>query len=951
MRLPPLLRAFSALALLLPGTTGGQLVREANTTLALPADLPVTTGYTTANALGSLTFAAPMLTTFPAGETNRLFVAERGSYNGTTGVHTGGGIQTVNNLSTTPTKTSYLSLISLLGTGETIRADGENGFLSLVFHPNFATNRTFYVYFSLERSGQLHQRLHQVTVTSATANTATIAEHKPLLTIRDRETNHNGGDLHFGADGFLYLSTGDEGASNDSRNNARHINHRNVTSPVTVQRTGFWGQLLRIAVEVDPVGQPGVFPPNTVAPNPHVQTSTAFPSALHGNYRVPADNPFHGYTLWHSVVIDPLTVRTEIWATGLRNPFRWSFDPLTGRIFLGDVGQGAREEISIVAKGDDLGWSWREGTIAFGSSPPYPDNSPGNTNATPPPPAGGTPPGTGFSPVEPIYDYDRTNNGSPNDPVVYGTTVTGGVVYRGSRLTELYGKYLFAEYGQGMIVALTEGPGGVWTGQRLAVDNGIVDFGYDPRNGDAIFCDLGSGTVKRLVRSGTSGTAPPALLSQTGAFSDLANLTPQPGIVAYAPNVPFWSDYAIKSRWFSIKNLTDRMTFNADENWTFPAGQVWVKHFDIELQRGNPATKRKLETRFLVKTTNEIYGLSYRWNNIASGAQTDAALVAEEGLNEAIPGSTHGQNWRYPSRSECRVCHTPQGGFALSFNTRQLNRAHVFGLQTPNQISALSSAGYFDNPPGDVHTLPAFAAANDTAQSLEWRVRSYLAVNCVQCHQPGGPAQGNWDARATTPTDATNLINGLLVNNGGEAAARFVVPNDAPAFGQPTHSMVLKRLRGDGAQRMPPLATNERDLEAEALLAAWITQALPGRQSFAQWQAAEFFSTTDPAAALTADPDRDGQDNATEFLRGTDPQSPNFPPGPVVATVGGNVEVSIDFPANRSCIIESSVNLLDWAPWNVPENTATVPAAGGTRTIVAPIDHVRRFFRARFTAP
>ncbi len=950
MRSARLLLSLLAVALLGSSTGWGQLVRQTNTSLTLPAELPSATGYTTQNALGTLTFSAPMLTTFPAGETNRLFVAERGSYNSGTGVHTGGGIQAVTNLSTTPAKTSYLLLTSLLGTGETIRADGENGFLSLVFHPDFATNRTFYVYFSLERSGQLFQRLHQVTVTSASANTATIEQHKSLLTMLDRDTNHNGGDLHFGADGFLYLSTGDEGGANDTRNNARHINHRNVTSPVTVRRTGFWGQLLRIAVEVDPVGQPGVFPANTVAPNPHVQNSTAFPSALHGNYRVPADNPFHGYTRWHSVTIDPLTVRTEIWATGLRNPFRWSFDPVTGRLFLGDVGQGEREELNIIAKGDDMGWSWREGAIPFTASPAYPDSSSGNTNAEPGPPQPGDPVGTGFLPKEPIYDYDRSDNGTPNDPVVYGSTVTGGVVYRGNRLPELYGKYLFAEYGQGMIVALTESGGG-WAGQRLAVDNGIVDFGYDPRNGDAIFCDLGSGTVKRLARTGTTGTNPPTLLSQTGAFSDLANLTPQPGIVAYEPNVAFWSDYAIKSRWFSIKNLPDTMTFSADGNWTFPTGQVWVKHFDFELERGNPATRRKLETRFLVKTATDVYGLSYRWNNIASGSQTDATLVAEEGLTEAISGSSPSQTWRFPSRSECRACHTPQGGFALSFNTRQLNRTHEYGLQTPNQISALSSAGYFSNPPGDVHTSPAFARASDTAQSLEWRVRSYLAVNCVQCHQPGGAAQGNWDARATTPTDAANLIDGLLVNNGGDSAARFAVANDAPVFGQPTHSMVLKRIRGDGAQRMPPLATNERDLDAEALLTAWITQELPSRQNFAQWQVTEFASTTDPEAAPGADPDGDGQDNATEFLRRTNPKAPDAPSLPAVATAGGNVEVSFSFPGNRSCVIESSVDLQDWAPWNVPGNSASVPAADGTRTIVAPIDGVRRFFRARFTAP
>ena len=139
----------------------------------------------------------------------------------------------------------------------------------------------------------------------------------------------------------------------------------------------------------------------------------------------------------------------------------------------------------------------------------------------------------------------------------------------------------------------------------MATDNTITGWGYDPRNDDALLCDLNEGVVKRLARSGTTGTAPPATLSATGAFSNLTTLTPNAGLVGYAPNVAFWSDYALKSRWFGIKNLTDTVGFNADGAWTLPTGMVWVKHFDIDTTRGNSATRRKLETRFLVKTATE----------------------------------------------------------------------------------------------------------------------------------------------------------------------------------------------------------------------------------------------------------------------------------------------------------------------------------------------------------
>ena len=904
-------RLVCAVGMFLAAASHAQLVREANTTLTLPADLPAATGYTTQNALGTLTFLAPMCTANPPGETNRLFVAERG-----------GTIQAVSALSTTPVKTGYFNLTSLLFAGQTLRSDVENGFLSLVFHPNFATNGTFFVYFSMDVGGVLFQRLHQVSVTNPAANTATIFSHKPLLTVVDRATNHNGGDLQFGADGFLYLSLGDEGSGGDAYNNARYINHRN---DATVQRPGFWGKLLRLAVEVDPKTAPGVFPPGAIAPNPHTQSSAAFPTALHGNYRVPADNPFIGYTRWQSGTIDPLTVRTEIYATGLRNPFRWSFDPPTGRIFIGDVGQNIYEEISIVSKGDDLGWSLREGLHTYYSGQPAP-------------PLPGDPPGTGFSPRQPIYEYDHTNDGSGSDAVIWGSSVTGGMVCRGNRLAELYGTYIFADYNSGYIVALTEQANGTWTGARLATDSGIVDFGTDPRNGDVIFCDLG-GTVKRLARSGTTGTPPPATLSATGAFANLATLTPNTGIVDYEPNVAFWSDYAIKSRWFAIKNTTDKVGFSANGNWALPAGMVWIKHFDIETTRGVPATRRKLETRFLVKTATNVYGLSYKWR----ADQTDADLVAEDGLSELIPASSPAQTWRYPSRTECRVCHTAVGGYALSFNTRQMNRTHPYGAQMPNQLSALGSAGYFTAPPANVNTLPFFAAADDTAKSYEFRVRSYLAVNCVQCHQPGGAATGNWDARATTATDAANLINGLLVNNAGDAANRFAVPNDT------AHSMVLKRLQGAGVPRMPPLATNELDPTAIQLLTDWITLELPTRENLVQWQTARFGSPGAPAAAPSADPDRDGQTNAFEFLTGTDPLDANGRWTLNAQTVAGNYELTFPQTENRAVLIETSLDLQTWSLWDVPDNRPNYIFEGAMRTLSGPADEPIRFFRARIT--
>ena len=185
-----------------------------------------------------------------------------------------------------------------------------------------------------------------------------------------------------------------------------------------------------------------------------------------------------------------------------------------------------------------------------------------------------------------------------------------------------------------------------------------------------------------------------ARIRSIGAFADLAGLTPNNGILGYAPNVAFWSDYAIKSRWFSVPDPAATLIFRRDGNWSFPTGSVWIKHFELETTRGDPSTRRRLETRFLVKTSSGSYGITYKWR----ADQSDADLVPESGLDEIInvnvAGTPTNQTWHYPSRNECRTCHTAVAGHALSFNTRQLNRSNTYAGQTVNQLKYLSDSGY-----------------------------------------------------------------------------------------------------------------------------------------------------------------------------------------------------------------------------------------------------------------
>jgi uncharacterized repeat protein (TIGR03806 family) len=303
-------------------------------------------------------------------------------------------------------------------------------------------------------------------------------------------------------------------------------------------------------------------------------------------------------------------------------------------------------------------------------------------------------------------------------------------------------------------------------------------------------------------------------------FSDLAALTPQPGIVPYEINVPFWSDNAIKTRWFSVPGLNQKMTFNANGNWSFPTGTVWVKHFELELTNGVPSSRQRLETRLVVKTSDSVYGLTYRWGD----STTDATLVAENGMDETFTiygeGGPRTQVWRYPARSECLTCHTPVGGHALGFNTWQLIRDFNYPGGAVNQIQALSDAGYFSNPVSGTSGLLALAHATNTEASLEFRVRSYLTANCVQCHQPGGTGGGFWDARITTPLEAAGLINGPLRDDGGNPSSRVIKP------ASPELSMLLTRISSSPPRRMPPLATAVFDTNNMNLVTEWI-RSLP----------------------------------------------------------------------------------------------------------------------------
>ena len=836
--------------------------RVANTSLNLP-QVPVTesSDFSLVDAFPGLTFTRPVGMAVPPGETNRLFVIEQR-----------GVISVIPDLRA-PSRETFLDLEALVDD-----SNNEEGLLGLAFHPGYAANGLFYVFYTAHIGSACPgddniNTLSRFSVSSTNINRAEISSEAYLLRQCDDAWNHNAGDLHFGDDGYLYVALGDEGGGNDSWDNSQRIDK------------DFFSAIARI--DVDRL-------PGNLEPNPH--PAVALDTNGVARYKVPVDNPY--------AFLGP-DIRSEFFAYGLRNPWRFSIDRPTGRIYCGDVGQNAWEEVNLIESGGNYGWRLREGFVATPSG--------GVGGAKPP------------DNVDPILVY-------PHDGSLFGGySITGGFVYRGARFPDLVGHYIFADYVSGRFWSvLYDGTNATqWT--HLVTDNGAAGFLPDPRNGDVLVCDRDAGRVKRLLGSVTSNI--PQDLAAAGVFADLENLVPHAGIEPYDLNVPFWSDGAIKSRWFSVPDTNDTMVFHPEGNWTFPTGAVWVKHFELELTNGVPASRKRLETRVLVKTDDGSYGLTYRWGD----ATTNATLVPSIGLDESFTlvngGVVSTQVWHYPSQAECLQCHTPAAGHILGFRTEQLNRDLDYGDGVKNQLRALEDAGYLANevpPPG---SLRALASADDETAGLGYRVRSFLQANCANCHIPGAPSQGQWIADLYTPLDLAGIVEGGLVNNQGNVTNRVI------RRGDPDHSMILTRLAQRGPGQMPPIASNVVDTQAVALVTAWI-DSLAGFQTLDEWQVAYWGATNHPDAALTADPDEDGGDNRYERLTRTSPtntfdvytiQGLSPSNGAVVleydelADVGFSWQTTADLPGG------------DWTFLEVPGHRVWFPAANQAVALEVPV--------------
>jgi len=866
------------------------------------------------NAFPSLNFTQPICAASPPEDGKRLFIGSRL-----------GSIRMIPDVTALPATSSVvLSMNAGAGglfegrvPGEALVNSPEMGLLGMAFHPEFATNGYLFLSYSVLLNGKHHHRVSRITLDNHTgsAPTANPSSEFALIEQEDNAVSHNGGDIHFGPDGYLYISLGDEGGQNDQHQNGQRINK------------DFFAGIMRIDVDKKP---------GNLEPNPHPnpadypameQQDAVKRDADVARYAVPLDNPFVHTSqggAWdgsfNGIPLENTThVRSEFWAVGLRHPWRMWVDPLNGDIWCGDVGGDLREEIALVRKGENHGWGYLEG------------DQPG-PRANPP---------AGFSPTAPVYQYTHPIPWGSTGGPFQGYSVTGGFIYRGERIPELKDAYIFADYVSGHVWSLIRNQDGPPTVTRILGEAGIAAFAQDPSNGDILLLDYPDNRILRITLA-TTAEEYPATLSQTELFSSLADLSPAPGLLPYSVNLSFWSDHAVKRRWFTIPGTTATMDFSKDSRWSFPDGQIWVKHFDLELTRGDPSVLRRMETRLLVKNADGAYGVSYRWNDEG----TEAYLMEDAGQEFEVPvtvdGNPHFQRWRIPSRSDCLTCHTPQAGHALSFNTRQINMDAAIHGHMGNQLSLLAGAGYFSDAVGQSVIHPRHTRPDESEYSLETRVRSYLAVNCGYCHHPGGTAApAQWDGRPQTRLFETGLIHGLAMKDGGDPNKRLVYPS------HPERSILLHRLTGaQGFGRMPPLGSNEVDQSATNLLTEWINESLPTRKTYAQWRSVSFGSDDSPEGMPEADPDSDGFTNRNEFILGTQPRSGAGFFVPHVLINDTTATVSFTLPTGRRGIVEVSNNLMDWQTWDVPGNNG-VPTTDGHHVLIGTKNSAVRFIRVR----
>ena len=713
---------------------------------------------------------------------------------------------------------------------ELLLAEDGSVHYAICFHPKFADNGFVYIGSNgpARQAGPDGARPRMSRVTRYRIDPAPPyafhADSAEVIIEWDSD-GHNGAALAFGTDGMLYVSSGDGSVDADMDLAGQDL-------------TRLRSKILRIDVDHPDDEVPG--------------DGRA--------YSVPPDNPFVGQQ----------GIRPETWAYGLRNPWRIDFDRQTGRVWVGDNGQDLWEYVWLVERGDNCGWSVMEGSHPFDAS-----------RAAGPHPF-----------AKPVAEH----------PHAEARSLTGGLVYTGSRLPELRGAYIYGDYATGRIWGIRH-DGTQVTWHRLLADSPLMISGFGTDSAGELLIvhhagGAGGGLFRLTARPPDSGAEPPfpRKLSESGLFASVRDHRMAEGVIPYDVNSPLWSDGTHKARFFALPTEADAAGRPASKpievrtarGWNFPDGTVLVKSFAIDDREGDPATRRWIETRFMVRQEGEWAGYSYEWND----DQTDAELVADAGKDRDFairtadlathPEGVRTLSWRYPSRTECMVCHSAISNFVLGLCTVQLNRDFDYeaalgpGHHVDNQLRALEHLGILrvnwwhdtredfeaaardrgldeeaarDQAARQMASRDASTARFDKRRSallmrapdrtnrladphdasldLASRARSYLQSNCASCHVMfgGGNAQISLDFRSAHrefPLADMKAIDVPPIHARlGIDDARLIAPGD------PDRSVLFARMSRRGQGQMPALATRLIDERAVKLLREWIASLEP----------------------------------------------------------------------------------------------------------------------------
>ncbi len=630
----------------------------------------------------------------------------------------------------------------------------------LAFHPKFASNGYFYVTYILDPMKD-QPRGTRVSRFTARGNPLRADLSSEKVIIEWPSGGHNGGCLRFGPDGYLYIGTGDGSGIADGLQTGQDLGD-------------LLGSILRIDVDRPDPGKA---------------------------YGIPKDNPF----------VKMKGARPEVYAYGLRQPWKFSFDRKKGDLWCGEVGQDLWEMVYRIEKGGNYGWSVMEGSHPF-----RPERKKGPTPI-----------------LKPVVEHHHSDFRS----------LTGGYLYHGTRLSELTGMYIYGDYDTGRVWAFRhDGKSVSKHGELCKSSIRIVAFGEDSK-GELFLVDWMGGQIHRLVKAppATEKIDFPRKLSQTGLFTSTKELKPAPGLVPYSVNAQLFSDNASKERYLAIpgqgKIEVDTVEYpqpspGAPRGWRFPNGTVAVKTFFLEMEKGNPASRRRLETRILhfekLAGNEEVgdqywRGYTYVWND----DQSDAELLDARGLDRTYtikdakaPGGSRKQTWHFPSRAECTLCHTMPAKFVLGLNTHQLNRDHEYDGVKANQLETWERLGLFTKPlPARADKLPRLADYDDPKHDIATRARAYLQANCAHCHIKWGGGNAEFQLLFTLKLKDMGIVNVRPAHGDfGLKEPKLLKP------GKPEESLIYHRMTITGLGRMPHVASSVVDEQGVKLVRDWIRQ-------------------------------------------------------------------------------------------------------------------------------